>query len=376
MKLWNWLAMTVMMAGCVESFDLPVHNGDVNFLVIDGFLNTANGEVNVSLLRATKLTEPTSPPEEHATVTLEDSDGNSYPLAGLGSGNYKRTETSLDLEKQYRIYVKTSDGNEYRSLFSTPRRTPEITEVGWHEESNGLQITVDTEDATGNTRYYRWTFEETWEYRSVYTSNWILVEGEPEYRRPDEQVNICYQTLPSDQIFTTSTTGFTTDRVDNFELVFLPKGTEKLWHTYSILVKQYAISREAYEYFEKLKKTSQDLGGLFDPQPSKVTGNISNIADPSEVVLGYFDAGEANEKRLFVNFRDLPDNLREANQTRSCYADTVDLENLPQFASTSSNLLLDQITEGLMVVGYSFTTKGCADCRTRGGVTSKPTFWP
>jgi Domain of unknown function (DUF4249) len=370
------LIFAVALIRCVEPYDLPVGEGDVKFLVVDGFLNTADGKVTVNLFRATKITTAGLPFEENSLVTLEDSDGNTYPLTALDSGRYTGTVPTLDFDNQYRLYIKTAAGKEYRSAFIAIRHTPEIKEVGWKAYPDGTQITVDTEGENNNTRYYRWTFEETWEYHTRYVSYLTFNDtGVVVPRLPDQMIDKCYRTVPSTQIYTMSTVPFAEDIVNDYELPFLPIGTEKLSHRYSILVKQYAISKETYEYLEKLKKTSQGLSGLYAPQPSTVKGNIRNIADASEAVLGYFDAGQSTEKRLLIGKEGVPSYLQLDYRDNSivCWFDT--LQNPPNTDRfVLGDYAFDRDTQEFK--GITFTTVECADCRVKKGVTKKPEFWP
>jgi len=382
------LPLAVMIGSCVENFEMPVTGDKVRFLVVDGFLNTGNGNVNVNVLRASMISESGSAFEADATVVLEDPAGNSYLLAELGSGKYQGSTPAVEAGLQYRLYIKTEDGKEYRSAFITVKSTPEIKEVSWKALTDGTQITLDTEDATHSTRYYQWVLEETWEYHSRYSSYCSLAVSPDTIiaipRSPAEMIDVCYRTQPSTRIFTATTTGLTQDQINDYELVFLPKGTEKLGYLYSILVRQYSISKETYEYLEKLKKTSQDLGGLYSPQPSNVTGNLYNVADPSEVVLGYFNAGAATEKRLFITLDELPASLRTVKPDPTfCTTGTITANNpdtlqkkLRGFVATKKNLPLEAIFQDARLYGITHSTTECVDCRVKGGKTIKPVFWP
>lgn len=379
----------VLIIGCIESYDLPVRNAEVNFLVVDGFLNTANGKVTVSLTRATPIAQSEFLNESYAIVALEDLEGNQYSLVELDSGQYTGIAPSVVSGQQYRLYIKTLDGPEYHSAFVTLKDTPEIKELTWKTYPDGVQIIVDTEDPTNQTRFYRWAFEETWEYRSRFASYCSLVVTKDTVqvipRSFDQFINVCYRTQRSRQIFTTSTAALSQDQVNDFELAFLPKGTEKLGYGYSILVQQYAITQEAYEYYEKLKKTSQGLGGLFDPQPSKVTGNILNINDPNEVVLGFFNAGQATEKRIFVKPDQLPRDFQFVTPDAglSCWIDSAVVrppdtlpEVLERFSKSTQHVPVDALQVNFVVYGITYALKECVDCRLEGGVTRKPDFWP
>lgn len=57
---------------------------------------------------------------------------------------------------------------------------------------------------------------------------------------------------------------------------------QKLHHKYSLLVGQYSISQAAFHYWNELKKTSHELGRLFDRQPSLTPSNICCCDDPEK----------------------------------------------------------------------------------------------
>jgi hypothetical protein len=373
-KFFQWLIL-IFSISCVEPFDPPVQDAEVNFLVVDSYLNTTTGHASVKLSRASVLHEVTATlPELAANVSIEDNSGNTYPLNELGLGAYELIDAGLTvLSRQYRIYIRSSDGKEHRSAFVTPTITPPIDSVNWVPKADGVQIVVDTHDETAQSRYYRWDFVETWEYKAPLSSDFKLVNGAPKYREPEEQIYVCYRSLPSTPINTTSTVRLSEDRVSDYELTFLPRGTQKLSVRYSVLVKQYALSRTAFDYWEQLKNTTESLGGLFDPQPGKVSGNISNINDPDDIVLGFFDAGSIQEKRIFIRFVDLPSHLKSSIGSAECIEESIgvaEVATLPSFY-----LITSQITQGIVVVGYRYTTIPCADCRYQGGSVVKPDFW-
>ncbi|MBL7834070.1 MAG: DUF4249 domain-containing protein [Cyclobacteriaceae bacterium] len=376
----------LLLGACVEPINLPVNDADVNFLAVDAYLDVSHGEANVKLMRAVPINEERLPFEDDAFVAVEDNSNNQYVLSNLDSGRYKLTGFSPSADSQYRLYVKTSNGKEYRSEFVTVKSTPEIKELAWRARSDGTQIVLDTEDEKRETRFYRWNFEETWEYHSRYVS-WIKFTGQDvdtilldivDSRGPADMIDKCYKTRSSAQILTSSTEGLARDIVNDFEVTFIPAGAERLGYRYSILVKQQAISKETYDYLERLKKTSQDLGGLYAPQPSKVTGNFKNVNNPEETVLGYFDAGYSTEMRLSITTDELPSYLQFLEESPfSCRIDTATIAELPTLYASGAYTLLEYFAgEDDTPIGFTYSTNKCADCRTRGGVATKPPFWP
>ena len=53
-----------------------------------------------------------------------------------------------------------------------------------------------------------------------------------------------------------------------------------------MLVNQYALTREAHEYWTLKKNNSESLGGLFDPLPSQAASNFRCVSHPDEPVFG------------------------------------------------------------------------------------------
>ncbi len=51
-------------------------------------------------------------------------------------------------------------------------------------------------------------------------------------------------------------------------MLFISDQTDRLMEKYSISVNQYSLNYDEYLYWEKLKRVTQDVGGLYDVVPS------------------------------------------------------------------------------------------------------------
>jgi hypothetical protein len=373
----------VLVTSCIESYPPPIINEEVNFLVIDGSVNSADGSAEVKLSRAIPLssTEP-APSEGNANVQLEDNDGNVYSLPETSKGVYSQSNLPLDATKQYRLYVRTSTNTEYRSDFVSIKQTPPVDSVHWTPSYNpeGIEILINTHDDSKNTRYYQWIFEETYEYEAPFYSylRYNRAADVVEEIPSDEMTFRCWRTLPSQKILIASSDKLSQDIIYNFPITFIPTGSQKTIIKYSILVKQRALSRQAYDYWLNLQKTTENLGSLFDPQPGQVTGNIHNVTDPSAPALGYFDVGVVQEKRLFVDGKTLPDELRSYKDLGFCRKDDTVFVAVEPFISSlkSSDEIVDALYgNGTVPYAYTFSSFECTDCRYQGGTTTKPPYW-
>jgi hypothetical protein len=369
------LLYTGFITGCVEPYAPPVIDSDTNYLVVDGFVNSTDGTATVKLSRAIPLSSTDSPPPEtNATIFVEDDKGNRTALQGGQAGNYTGSGIPIDMGSKYRLRIRTFDTKEYLSDYIELKESPPIDDLKFIPGDNSISIVVSTHDDSGNSRYYQWSYDETWEYTAVYMSGLIYENDSVQSRPYDEYIHRCWQTTSSKHIIINSSEKLQEDVIHEFPVVNISKGSQKLFIKYSMLLRQRVLTREAYDYWAELQKTTESLGGLFDPQPGKVTGNIHSVNDAAEPVLGYFSGGSVQQKRFFIGLLDLPNNLKAYQGIGNCVQDTVLLEDLPEY-SASFNELLGTATKGPITIGYTYTSKSCADCRTQGGTTTKPEFW-
>ena len=66
---------------------------------------------------------------------------------------------------------------------------------------------------------------------------------------------------------------------------------------------QSSITKEAFEYWQEVDQLSNQVGSIFDVAPAPIRGNIYNVADEDEVVLGYFEAASIDTARVFCPSR-------------------------------------------------------------------------
>lgn len=377
--------LTIPFAGCLDPYDPPVSEDEVNILAVDGFLDTSEGVASVSLTRAMSLASSDAPTAEtNAQVTLLNNSGDAYALQESEAGQYSVTGVSIDNEAQYRIHIRTRSGNEYQSDLMGVYPTPPIDSVTWVTDDENLTIRVNTHDFSNRTKNFRWTFEETWNYHAAVLSQFKVVEGRYYAREPNEMMFYCWKTQPSTNIVIGSTNRLSENIISQAAVQHIPKGSVKLSMKYSILVIQRGISDEEYTYLEQLKKTTESVGGLFDPQPSQVPGNIRRMDSDSPLAIGFFGVGNTVRQRIFISYTDLPRYFQLITPMAGCSPpDTVCINGggpikictLSSRDLTEAHILGEAIYSGISLVGITLTTSRCADCRTAGGVLEKPSFW-
>jgi hypothetical protein len=328
-----------------------------------------------------------STPELNAMVIIESDAGATYGLPDAGNGYYKAGPLGLSASNKYRLRITTVAGTTYQSDLIEARNSPPIDSVYYRIQNNGIEIYADTHDPTNGTKYYRWDYESTYQYHSAFNSFLKLLTSPQDTvvgRTLDEHIFVCYRSSKSSTILLNSSAKLSQDIITKNPIAFIASDAEELESRYSILVKQYALTPGAFSYFQQLKKNSEQLGSIFDAQPSELPGNIHCLTNPSEPVLGYITAGTSTQARIFISNRELPAWLTNSPYT-GCKLDTA------LFARPQGNITVNEVQEyiytGLQIpifvvqpqgapqpVGYSAAVPGCVDCTLRG-TNIKPAFW-
>jgi hypothetical protein len=360
----------ILLAGCKEEFNPPVKSTDNSYLVVEGNIAAGDDSTFFHLTRTIPIDDTsTIQPENNATIKVESEDGEAYQLQNGDNGVYFAAPLHINTNKNYRLHIFTANGKEYASDYVAVKQTPPIDSVSWSfNEASGIDIYVSTHDATNSTQYYRWEYALTYEHRSVDSSLLIYENGALRQRRHDEQIYRCYSFDTSGDILIASTAGLSADVVFGKRLAGYPYESTLFRYVYSVLVKQYALTKEAYEYWDNLKKNTENIGSIFDPQPFADYGNIHCISDPDEPVLGFISACAASQKRLYIFYNDVhyPYTLPD------CTEISVSPDQIDEIFSAGYYLPLYYGAFGSV---WAYTNL-CLDCRMQGGTNIKPPYMP
>jgi hypothetical protein len=132
-----------------------------------------------------------------------------------------------------------------------------------------------------------------------------------------------------------------------------------------------ALTKQAFEYWNNLKKVTENVGSLFDPQPVTFSGNIHSTSDDKEIVLGFVSAADKKEKRIFITTEEVGF-IKVYTGYEGC-----DLDTVPSKSKLTIEAGDEPVTETSGPGGGSLLLVGaysCIDCRARGTI-QKPGFW-
>ena len=381
----NYLLLFLFLTtlGCRKPYDPPVVANPPSYLVVEGTIVSGPDSTIIKLTHTVSLSNGHAPtPVANAAVTVESDANVVYPLTEIRTGYYIAPGLNLDNTAKYRLRIKTPDNQQYLSDFVPVNITPPIDSIGFTTSNAGLNIYANTHDPQNNTHYYRWEYTETWQFHAMYSADLITDGTKLINRTPSQQIYYCFANDVSSTILLWSSAKLAQDVIYQSPIAFVPSTSEKVELKYSILVRQYGLTSDAFKFWTNLKKNTEQLGSIFDAEPSQINGNIHNIANQGVPAIGYISACAVQTKRIFISNTQLPAAWRttypfECPVDSLLYSDPITKTNQVQeflIPLGTSELSFGPIYKQNVIIGYLGTDLECADCTIRG-VTQAPGFW-
>ena len=362
-----------VIAGCRQPF-MPTIEDYESSLVVDGMISNEPGPYTIRLSKSRPLGEDSIQPYTGCNVTLYENTGNSETLTETDEGVYQTATDGIQgkVGNAYRITIETPDGETYTSDFNQIRRPTGIDTVygeiekhklnTWPEGLPGVQFYIDTKTAPDDSTYLLWKLSETYEYTADFMISAVYQDYEIQPFKPDSLYR-CWHTQPIRDILVSQTTGLTHPRLKRYPLNFVGTNNKKLTNRYSLLVKQYSINREAYEFWNSIQEQIAEESFFFSRQPYQIKGNVYNRDNPDELVRGYFTVGSVSTMRIFM--------------------DSPFFEFLYPRCSLNFDLRFISFEPPEVWPIYLRRQEGrlgrandeCFDCRLSGGKLTPPEFW-
>lgn len=368
-----------LILACIEEFNPEINNYE-NMLVVDGGISDQEGPHTVRLSLTSSVANPEFIPVDDAEVWVVDDMGNRIPFMETEPGTYQSNASIKGVVgRAYKIEVQTAGGKSYDSEFEL-MKTPIGIDTVYHEivirqESGydydlyGYEFYVDTKPGEERENYFKWDLDATYQYQSEYTIRWYY-DGELKwFHGPDSLFN-CWKSYKVGSIFVAGTSALSDPVIIKYPFHFVSTESRLLSVRYSLMVKQHNISREAFEYWQEVNKQNGDDATLYATQPHFIRGNVYNIADPDELVVGYFTVSSLDEMRIFVDRPPYYVPMRYPVCTLS-EADFMAYGDLFRMDPSYYPIYAIETNGGRRAV----PNQNCVDCRRKGGTIEKPGFW-
>ncbi|MFL0682181.1 uncharacterized protein DUF4249 [Algoriphagus aquaeductus] len=322
------LIVLVLFNSCVEKIEFDLDRLDRERLIVSGTLT------DLAETQFVYLSQTTSNARQ---PFLEDGDKGLFTLNDLprpvSRARVRLHSRELGLSWEYREtkpgtyelsgFLPPRPGLEYeleiwvqeKVYRSQPQRMPEVVgedQLSFSFERARLEnnpeaalIAIATEVTLPNQTggyYLRWTVEEVYFWDLTFFPNPFNTPPPP-----------CYVTEISDAARITLVNGDLLNRPGAVSSQILAKRLvdQSFLSRHYFNVKQLSITKDAHDYWRKVRQLVNNTGSVFDIPPAPIRGNMYHVDDPEEVVLGYFEVAKAKITRIYTTRADVPFFLEE-----------------------------------------------------------------
>lgn len=393
------LLLAILATACVYDFN-PDLSGEEGLLIVEG--DIVLGQTSSFSIRRSSALDSWNLYEfaAYSNLRVEASDGTLYPERAFGpEGPFSRGVGQIDLRGadpslEYRLAFDC-EGRHYASHWTSivPNAVIDSMSFAINDAKTDISVRISTH-SNESTGYYRWTAFETWEYRAERFATYYFLPAGSRYKgQPLQEDSIlpyengenlfyCWSSEQRGGLMTATTESLSEDRLVDHELYTLNYHDRKISYVYSVEVNQTRITEEAYRYWQMMERNSTNVGGLFSPEPSELRGNIVNVDDEAEMVLGYVSVVNPVKYRLFIDDRE----IRFYKELNPRLVPEYLVPGKPNWSITYREGWLPvseyepDNPEVTMRPGYvqlyNWLPANCVDCRFQGGTKQKPAYWP
>ncbi|RIW18740.1 DUF4249 domain-containing protein [Algoriphagus lacus] len=325
LRIIGLLAVLLAFNSCVEQITFPLEKPETERLIVSGTFTDLDEKHTVLLSETTSKAR--QPLFSGGYFTLDDKprpvqNAQVYLLAPEVNGSWLYREVKpgqYELEGDYAIregltyFLEIQVANKtYRS---TPQKMPEVIgadDLSFSFERTRLddnpeaaQVVIRTEatlpEQVGG-YYLRWAVDEAYFWDLTFFPNPFNTPPPP-----------CYVFEVSDAERITLVNGDLLNKPGGKSSQILAKRLvdQSFLSRHYFNVRQLSIDKQGYEYWRKVRELVNNTGSVFDTPPAPIRGNLFNVNDPEEVVLGYFEVAKANVTRIYTTRADVPFFLEE-----------------------------------------------------------------
>jgi hypothetical protein len=312
---YSFLLFLFLHAGCREIY-LPDTDFIDNVLVVNGLLTDQPGSQHIQLSLSTKNGYT---PLLGASVSVRDDENqlilfNENTWVGQGGSYYSPPSFAAEPGRTYTLHIVTQDGKEYESdpqtllspltldsLYGTKVLKdyflPTSTGGLIKKTMEGLEIFGDFSNATDEQPRLRLDVSLLLLYAYNLSGN-------------SDITFYCWKKLNMVEILNINNPRFDVgrDRIRQHNICFLPErksdyslADNEYFHKFILIIRQYRLNNESYEFYKGIREQLEAEGKLFDPLPAQLKGNIRCVSHPGELTLGLFEVSATQSETFRLN---------------------------------------------------------------------------
>ncbi len=308
-KRYGWILVLLLSTmQCIDPITLQLKNESQEQLVIYGRITDLD-ESNYVLIQRS-INDANQPRTvSGASVTVTDEDLNQYTFDELRPGYYELSsgvarqpgKTYTQPGKTYTLEVTLLNGTTYQSK---PETMPvsigsdsiyyEISKDSYVSKDNSrilhlLYVYTKTKLPATNNYYLRWETDEVYYWNLTNFPdpfNTPAPDCIAEDRVDPQRINLFNGT----NVTAASATQFIAEREIDYSFL----------NRHYMIVRQFSTTEASHEYYKNINTVMNNSGSPFDVPPAAILSNITNINNPDEIVLGYFEACRQTNQRFFL----------------------------------------------------------------------------
>ena len=367
------LFLLLYLTSCVDKY-WPEIDKYENILVVDGLLTNGADTTIINLSMSSSVNNGKLIPIVGSEMYISDENQSEVYLAETKPGIYKVLDDSFigQVGSSYQLHITLPNGKKYVSdICRMPMPSPIDSVYGLiethqipnsNEYLDGVQFYVNNHTNLTDTSYYLWSLSQSFEYRSTFSIDYIWTGSffDP-YPNPDS-LQTCWYTSSVSGIYTYSTKYLDEPVIVDFPLNYVSSQNKTISIRYSLLVKQLSILESAFVFWDAIRQQNIESGNLYSQQPIQIRGNIHNVNNAEEPVLGYFTVAGVTKRRIYINRQPL------------VYHYDICTPNYDAMRNIRYEPGPIYIVETLGRLGMG-NSDICFDCRLEGGSITPPYFW-
>ena len=255
-----FIISVLFFTACEDPIVLNIPEGETK-LVVEGVITDRlqNQQVKLSTTNGF-LDQNRTPKISGATVQVLSTAGTSFMFEETEPGIYATTSPMQGRPGlSYKLQFSLTDGTTYESDFQRLKNVAQVdgldVEESTEPSNDGFVVTIETTDLEQSGDFYRWRL----------------------FRNDAELGTLSDIFLRSDRLFNGNPFSV---RFDNFSF---ERGD-------ICRVEQQSLTESAFDFLRLIQIQAGELGESTSTAPTEVIGNIRNINEPDEEILGFFYA--------------------------------------------------------------------------------------
>jgi hypothetical protein len=331
------LVLMLSTGACVDRIDIETDIGEDFPIAVEGFITDEPGPYKVEISKSFDMEskESMKAPISAKKVSILDDLGYSEDLVEISQGIYQTNPNGIrgEVGRAYKVRIQLLDGRIYESVLDTLKSYGSMDSV-YHEfveEKNldgvtnyGFNVFFDANAGSESAYYFLWKFKGTFQVDTnpeLYDvpcggetrcpsprpcSSYVIgVDGNLEYVKPCDCCT-CWVDFFNDMPVISDNQFVDGGKFTRINATYVPVNQWTFMYKVHAEVKQFTLSRQAFNFWKALVAQKKATASLFQPVTGIVKGNFIQISGEPGKMEGLFYASSVNSKSMYITRKDVP----------------------------------------------------------------------